>query len=64
MEKRKLRGDLTTLYNCLKGGCGEVGVILCSHVASDGMRGKGLTLLQGRFGWDTSECFSKRVVRC
>ena len=65
LEKGRLKGDLISLYNDLKGGCGKVGGVgLFSHVTVIGLEVMSSSCTK-RFRLDVRKnFFSKRVVRC
>ncbi|TRZ24799.1 hypothetical protein HGM15179_002297 [Zosterops borbonicus] len=63
LEKRRLRGDLSALYNCLKGGCSQVRISLFCQVTSDRTRRNGLKLHWGGLDFIRKNFSTKRITK-
>ncbi|KAK4815528.1 hypothetical protein QYF61_003220 [Mycteria americana] len=63
LEKRRLRGDLITMFQYLKGGYKEDGDSLFTRSHREKTRGNGYKLLPGRFRLDTGgKFFTMRTI--
>lgn len=64
LGKSRFRGDLTPLYNCLKGGFSKVGGSLFTQTTNDGTWGNDLNLCEGKFRLDIRRSFfTGKVVK-
>jgi len=64
LEKRRLRGDLISAFQYLKGAYQKAGERLFTGACSDRARGNGFKLEEGRFRSDTrKKFFAMRVLR-
>ena len=60
--EEELRGRLIAFSSCLKGGCGEVGVGLCSRVTATGWEVMVSGCVRGGSGWILEKTFSEMVM--
>ena len=65
LEKRRLRGDLITAFQYLKGAYKQEGSKLFERVDNSMTKGNGFKLKEGRFRLDVrGKFFTRTVVRC
>lgn len=62
LEKKRLRGNLINVRECLKGGCQQDGVGLFFVVLSNGMRGNGHKQKQRNFHLNTIKTFPLQCI--